>query len=54
MKRQWTAEELSEHWTLAPSELALLANKTGATRLSFALALKCCTRSRPLCWVSGR
>lgn len=41
MKRQWTAEELSEHWTLAPSELALLANKTGATRLSFALALKC-------------
>lgn len=40
MKRQWTAEELGEHWTLAPSELELLANKTGVTRLSFALALK--------------
>jgi hypothetical protein len=40
MKRQWTAEELGESWTLTPSELELLANKTGVTRLSFALTLK--------------
>ncbi|MGI8913679.1 MAG: DUF4158 domain-containing protein [Chloroflexota bacterium] len=40
MKRQWTAEELAEHWTLAPGERELLANKTGATRLGFALLLK--------------
>ena len=36
MKRQWTREELAEHWTLAPAELALLANKAGATRLGIA------------------
>ena len=40
MKRQWTREELTEQWTLAPEELALLANKAGATRLGFALLLK--------------
>jgi hypothetical protein len=40
MKRQWTHDELAEHWTLLPEELKLLANKTGATRLGFALLLK--------------
>ena len=40
MKRQWTTDELVEHWTLLPDELALLANKTGATRLGFAVLLK--------------
>jgi Domain of unknown function (DUF4158) len=40
MKRVWTADELVEYWTLAPSELELLANKTGPTRLGFALLLK--------------
>ena len=40
MKRQCTRKELVEHWTLAPEELALLANKRGATRLGFALLLK--------------
>ena len=40
MKRQWTQDELVEHWTLMPDELKLLANKTGATRLSFGLLLK--------------
>jgi TnpA family transposase len=40
MKRQWTRDELTDHWTLLPGELALLANKTGATRLGFALLLK--------------
>jgi Domain of unknown function (DUF4158) len=40
MKRVWTADELVEYWTLTPSELALLANKTGPTRLGFALLLK--------------
>jgi hypothetical protein len=40
MKRQWTADELAEHWTLAGGDGDLLANKTGATRLGFALLLK--------------
>lgn len=40
MKRHWTADELTEHWTLHPLDLALLANKSGATRLGFALLLK--------------
>ena len=40
MKRQWTADELAEHWTLYPREVDLLANKRGATRLGFALLLK--------------
>jgi TnpA family transposase len=40
MKRQWETEELIEHWTLNVEELALLGNKTGATRLGFAVLLK--------------
>ncbi len=41
MKRMWDIEEVVEHFTLLPSDLELLANKTGATRLGFALLLKC-------------
>ena len=40
MKRLWQAEELVEHFTLLPGESALLANKTGSTRLGFAVLLK--------------
>ena len=40
MKRDWTADELIEHWTLLPGEKRLLANKSGATRLGFAVLLK--------------
>lgn len=40
MKRQWTQDELAEHWTLLPDELKLLANKIGATRLGFSLLHK--------------
>ncbi|MDQ3638690.1 MAG: DUF4158 domain-containing protein, partial [Actinomycetota bacterium] len=40
MKRRWTEEELIERWTLGPDELLLLANKTGATRLGFAVLLR--------------
>jgi hypothetical protein len=36
MKREWTDLELAEHWTLLSVEAALLANKTGPTRLGFA------------------
>jgi len=35
MKRKWTRDELTDHWTLGPKELELLANKSGATRLEF-------------------
>lgn len=31
MKRNWTAEELVEHWTLLPNELDLIGNKIGPT-----------------------
>lgn len=37
MKRSWTEEELVGRWTLFPDELALLSNKTGHTRIGFAV-----------------
>ncbi|RAM49937.1 MAG: Tn3 family transposase [Hapalosiphonaceae cyanobacterium JJU2] len=40
MKRHWEVDELIEHWTLLPSEEALLENKIGANRLGFAVLLK--------------
>lgn len=40
MKRDWGTDELAEHWTLLPGERELLANKSGATRLGFAVLLK--------------
>jgi hypothetical protein len=43
MKRQWTGDELADHWTLGPTEHALLANKSDATRLGFAVLLKAFT-----------
>jgi hypothetical protein len=41
MKRTWTSEELLEHFTLLPDELTAVSNKSGATRLGFAVLLKC-------------
>src|SRR6266852_8606501 len=40
MRRDWQADELAVQWTLLPGERELLANKTGATRLGFAMLLK--------------
>ncbi|ASU84073.1 hypothetical protein CDO52_15905 [Nocardiopsis gilva YIM 90087] len=40
MRQRWTPEELDEHWSLKPSDRKLLGNKSGATRLGFALILK--------------
>ena len=41
MKRtKWKTEELVEHWTLDVEDRTLLDNKTGATRLGFAVLLK--------------
>ena len=40
MKRHWETEELVAHWTLDVEDRALLGNKTGATRLGFAVLLK--------------
>jgi hypothetical protein len=40
MKRDLTQDELIEHWTLAPSELVLLMNKSGPGRVGFAALLK--------------
>jgi len=40
MRREWQPEELIECWTLLDDDRRLVANKTGATRLGFALLLK--------------
>src|SRR5262245_30536844 len=40
VKRDWTADELIEHWTLLPGEKPWRANKAGLTRLGFAVLLK--------------
>ena len=40
MKQCWHPDDLAHHWTLSGDEQALLANKTGATRLAFAVLLK--------------
>ena len=40
MKRNWDIDELIEHFTFLPNELALLSNKSGATRLGFAALFK--------------
>ncbi len=40
VKRQWTTDALTEHWTLHAHDLDLLAKKTGPARLGFALLLK--------------
>ncbi|NET51545.1 MAG: DUF4158 domain-containing protein, partial [Merismopedia sp. SIO2A8] len=40
MKRNWEVEELIEHWTLLPSEMALLENRTDVARIGLAVSLK--------------
>jgi len=40
MKPDCHPNELALYWTLSQDERALLANKTGATRLAFTLLLK--------------
>ncbi|MGH3569775.1 MAG: DUF4158 domain-containing protein [Pseudonocardia sp.] len=40
MGRQLELDELVEHFILLPDEVALLRNKSGATRLGFAVLLK--------------
>ncbi len=41
MKRLWSDDDLVAHFTLLPQDRQLLQNKTGATRLGFAVLLKC-------------
>jgi len=40
MRHNWNKEELEQHWTLFSQEQKLLKNKTGATRLGFAVLIK--------------
>jgi hypothetical protein len=40
MRREWTPEDLIGSWTLVEDDWRLVGNKTGATRLGFALLLK--------------
>lgn len=40
MRREWTPEELVDCWTLVEGDWRLVGNKTGATRLGFAVLLK--------------
>ncbi len=40
MHQDWEPEDLVTYWTLAEDDWRLVANKTGATRLGFAMLLK--------------
>jgi hypothetical protein len=40
MRREWDSEDLIASWTLLPADVELLVNKSGATRLGFAVLLK--------------
>lgn len=40
MKRNWSLEELIEHWTILPKEQKLLSKKSGTNKLGLALLLK--------------
>ncbi len=40
MRRDWEPEELIDCWTLVDEDWALVANKSGPTRLGFAVLLK--------------
>jgi hypothetical protein len=40
MRREWDPEDLIACWTLLGDDWARVGNKTGATRLGFALLLK--------------
>ena len=40
MRREWGPEDLLAAWTLVEADGELVANKSGATRLGFALLLK--------------
>ncbi|MEU5090381.1 DUF4158 domain-containing protein [Streptomyces sp. NPDC021356] len=40
VRQEWSPEEVVECWTLVDGDWALVANKTGATRLGFCLMLK--------------
>ncbi|WP_068690440.1 DUF4158 domain-containing protein [Thermobifida halotolerans] len=40
MRQGWTPEELVDEWTLEQGDRELVGNKSGATRLGFALLLK--------------
>jgi len=40
MRQRWEIDDLIESWTLDPDQRELVANKTGATRLGFAVLLK--------------
>src|SRR5262245_44041494 len=40
MRRQWTSDELIEYWTISSQDLTAPGNKTGTTRLGFAVMLK--------------
>lgn len=40
MRREWSPDELIESWTLVGQDWTLVGNKSGATRLGFAVLLK--------------
>ncbi|MEU6540514.1 DUF4158 domain-containing protein [Streptomyces sp. NPDC047000] len=40
MRQEWSPEELLANWTLVDGDWALVANKSGTTRLGFSLLLK--------------
>ncbi|GAA3305806.1 hypothetical protein GCM10020295_60500 [Streptomyces cinereospinus] len=47
MRQDWEPEDLIEVWTLLEDDMKRVRNKSGATRLGFALLLKFFSRRRP-------
>lgn len=40
MRQRWEIDELIESWSLVPDDLVVIGNKSGTTRLGFAVLLK--------------
>ena len=53
MRSDWSPEELISSWTLEEADWRLLANKTGATRLGFAVLLRFFVLRQPQALVSS-
>ena len=51
MRQRRDVEELVESWTLDAADVRLVRNKTGATRLGFALCLKFLRAGGPVPWL---
>lgn len=54
MRREWEPEDLIASWTLLDDDWRLVGNKTGTTRLGFAVILKFFGKPEKFLQRSGR